>query len=91
MIFSDTKVRRVLMLNSVYVDSFYSFVFTYFFAVNISMYSVQYTVPKKIEFPEYNMKCSRENVILRGIFHVISCFPLHFWLYRGNLDYFLGQ
>ena len=40
MIFSDTKVRRVLMLNSVYEDNFYSFVFTYFFAVNISMYSV---------------------------------------------------
>ena len=34
------------------------------------------------------MKCSRENVILRGIVHVVSCFPLHFMLYRGNLDYF---
>ena len=39
-IHGDTKVRRVLMLNSVYEDNFYSFVFTYFFAVNISMYSV---------------------------------------------------
>ena len=27
-------------------------------------------------------------MILRGIFHVVSCFPLHFMLYRGNLDYF---
>ena len=34
------------------------------------------------------MKFSGENVILRGIVHVVSCFPLHFMLYRGNLDYF---
>ena len=34
------------------------------------------------------MKCSGENVILGGTFHVVSCFPLHFMLYRGNLDYF---
>ena len=27
-------------------------------------------------------------MILRGIFHVVSCFPLHFMLYRGNLNYF---
>ena len=26
-------------------------------------------------------------MILRGIFHVVSCFPLHFMLYRGNLGY----
>ena len=37
------------------------------------------------------MKCSGENVIQRGIFHVVSCFPLHFMLYRGNLDYFLDS
>ena len=47
-----------------------------------------HTVPKVIDFPRYNMKCSGENVILRGIFHVVSCFPLHFMLYRGNFDYF---
>ena len=47
-----------------------------------------YTVPKEIDFPRYNMKCSRENVILRKIFHVVSCFPLQFMLYRGNFDYF---
>ena len=34
------------------------------------------------------MKCSGENVILRGIYHVVSCFPLHFMLYRRILDYF---
>ena len=45
------------------------------------------TVPKKIAFPRYNMKCSGENVILCGIFHVVSCFPLHFMLYHWNLDY----
>ena len=38
--------------------------------------------------PRYNMKCSRENVILRGIFYLVSCFPLHFMLYHGNLEYF---
>ena len=37
------------------------------------------------------MRCSGENVILRGIFHVLSCFPLHFMLYCGNLDYFLDS
>ena len=41
-----------------------------------------YTVPR------YNMKCSGEIVILRGIFHVVSGFPLHFMLYCGNLDCF---
>ena len=38
------------------------------------------------------MKCSVENVILRGIFCVVSFFPLYFMLlhnvYRKNLDYF---
>ena len=37
----------------------------------------EYTVPKVIDFPRYNMKCSGENVILRGIVHVVSGFPLH--------------
>ena len=46
------------------------------------------TAPKEINFPRYNMKCSRENVILRGIFYLVSCFPLHFMLYHGNLEYF---
>ena len=46
------------------------------------------TVPKEIDFPPYNMKCSGGNVILRRIFHVVSCFPLHFMLYRRNLDCF---
>ena len=46
-----------------------------------------YTVPKEIDFPRYNMKCSRENVILRGIFHVvyhvfiyISCYIVEIWI-----------
>ena len=49
-----------------------------------------YTVPKEIYFPRYNMKCSGENLILRGKVHVISDFPLHvyFMLYRGNVDCF---
>ena len=37
------------------------------------------------------MKCSGEYVILRGIFHVVSRFPLHFMLYRGNFDYVLDS
>ena len=41
--------------------------------------------------PRYNMKCSRENVILRGIFNVVSGFPLHFMLYRENLDCFSNR
>ena len=36
----------------------------------------------------YKIKCGGENVILRGIFHVVSGFPLHFMLYRVNLDCF---
>ena len=38
--------------------------------------------------PRYKMKCCEENVILPGIFHVVSHFPLLFMLYRGNLDCF---
>ena len=49
---------------------------------------LSYTVPNEIDFPRYDMICSGENVILRGIFHVVSCFPLHFTLFCGNLDYF---
>ena len=47
------------------------------------------TIPMVIDFPRYNMKCSGENVILRGIFDAVSGFPLHFMLYRGNLDFFV--
>ena len=34
------------------------------------------------------MNCSGENEILRGIFRVVSRFPLHFVLYLGNLIFF---
>ena len=37
------------------------------------------------------MKCRGENLILRGIFHVVKHFPLHFMLYRRNLDYFSNR
>ena len=36
--------------------------------------TVQYTVPKVIDFTRYNKKCSGGNVILHGIFHVVSRF-----------------
>ena len=39
---------------------------------------IAHTVLKVIDFPRYNMKFSGENVILRGIVHVVSDFPLHF-------------
>ena len=45
------------------------------------------TVKTIIDFPRYNRKYWGENVILRGIFHVVSHFPLYFTLYRGNFDY----
>ena len=34
------------------------------------------TVPKVIDFPRYKMKCSGENLILHGIFHVVSDFMI---------------
>ena len=37
------------------------------------------------------MKCSGDNVILRGIVHVVSGFPLHFMFYRENLDCFSSR
>ena len=37
-----------------------------------------YTVPKEIDFPQYNMKWSGENLTLRGIFHVVS--GLEIWM-----------
>ena len=37
------------------------------------------------------MKCSGENVILRGIVHVVSGFPLHFMFYCGNFDCFSNR
>ena len=50
-----------------------------------------YTVSKVFDFLRYDMKSSGENETLRGIFHVVSRFPLHFMIYRGNLDYFLDS
>ena len=50
-----------------------------------------YTVPKVIDFPRYNTKCSGENKIQGAIFRVVYRFPLHFVLYLGNLDYFSGR
>ena len=53
------------------------------------MASLRYTLSQGIiDFPRYKMKCSGENVIQCGIVHVVSCFPLHSMLYRGNLDCF---
>ena len=40
-----------------------------------------YAVLKVIDFPRYSSKGNGENKILRGIFRVVSLFPLHFVLY----------
>ena len=37
-----------------------------------------HTLPMVIDFPRYNMKCTGENEILRGIFDVLSRFPVLF-------------
>ena len=42
-------------------------------------------------FPRYNTKFSGDNEKLRGIFHVVSRYTLHFALYRVNLDSFWTQ
>ena len=44
-----------------------------------------YTVPKVIDFLRYNMQCSGEHVILRGIFHVVSGFPVYISCYIAEI------
>ena len=43
---------------------------------------------RKAIFRDIAWNLAGGNVILRGIFHVVSCFPLNFMLYHENLDYF---
>ena len=50
---------------------------TAWLSIGFSWHQHSTYVPKEINFPRYNMKCSAENVILRGIFHVMLCFPLY--------------
>ena len=64
---------------------------SYSVCVQMSDITVYYTVPKEIHFPRYNMKCSGDNVILRGIVNVVSGFHPHFMFYRGNLDCFSNR
>ena len=59
-----------------------------------NFFSIQYTVTKVVDFPRYNIKCCGENMILQYteyFMYVVSHFPIHFMLYRGNLDYFLDS
>ena len=44
------------------------------------------TVPKAMDFPLYHIKCSAENA--EYFTYVVSSFPLHFMLFRENLDCF---
>ena len=57
----------------------------------LDIWIMVYPVPNVIDFSRYNMKWSGKNEILRGKFHVVSPFPLHFMLFRGNFDYFLDS
>ena len=43
---------------------------------------LRHSVPKEVDFPRYIMKrvITCYYVLLRGIFHAVSCFPLHFML-----------
>ena len=73
--------------------SFLSFPFYSFFTFALHLWSTLLKDRKTfgIDFPRYNMKCSGENLILRGIFHVVSRLVflyVHFMLHRGNLDCF---
>ena len=77
-----------------------------FFSLQLQLYLVEYCifhssiVLKKCiflhclkcnRFPRYSTKCSGEMEIFRGIFRVLSRFPLNFMLYLGNFDYFLDS
>ena len=79
------SILPVVAVFHCFVASFWSLLFGTVFSFEIAIFS--YTVPKEIPFMRYNTKCSGENVILGGIVHLISFFPLNFMLYRGNLDY----
>ena len=79
------SILPVVAVFHCFVASFWSLLFGTVFSFEIAIFS--YTVPKEIPFMRYNTKCSGENVILGGIVHLVSCFPLNFMLYRGNLDY----
>ena len=57
----------------------------YILTICNSKISPPYTVPKVIDFPIYNTKCSGENEILRRIFRVVSRFPQHFVLYISEI------
>ena len=49
------------------------------------------SAPKEIDFPLYNIKCSGGNVILRGIFHVVLCCPLHLYVISRKFELLFGQ
>ena len=63
----------------------------YYFYATQSDLGELYNVPKVIDFPRINTKCSVENEILCRIFRVLSRFPLHFVLYLGYFNYFLDS
>ena len=61
------------------------------FLITCTQQKIAHTFQKELYFPRYNTKWSGENEILRGIFRLVSRFPLNFVLYLGNFDYFLDS
>ena len=62
------------------------FIYTSFLEFVVMNYLARYEEEEEHTLSRYNMKCSGENEILREILHVVSRFPLHFMLFRGNFD-----
>ena len=77
-------VRGELCVESPYKDPNTNSSLTYYCIVYTTADSseLQYTVTKVIDFPPYKMKCSGENVIVRGIFHV--CDIAEIWITYGQ-------
>ena len=71
---------------SIHTRLHYRSLYTHLPASQVSPAS--HTVPKVLNFLRYNMTYSGAKVILRGLVHVVSCFPLHFILYHRNLNCF---
>ena len=82
------QIKHISHLNFIHIEKSWN---ASLFNLLHVLYCKSYTVSKEIDFLRYNMKCSGKNVILRGLFHVVSCFPLHFMLNRGHLDHFSGS
>ena len=55
------------------------------------MNKLQNTVPEEINFPQFNMKCSKKNVILRGNISCSFTFSAAFHVISRKLGFHFGQ